>query len=208
MANRREQYHRVLSKYLPEDFVDQVTDLLIKHTVHFKIVKPRKTKLGDFRVNGPNDKPQITVNGDLNPYAFLVTTLHEFAHLLSFQEYGPRIAPHGPEWKQTYRELLYPVLESNALPDRLKKALEHSILHMKASSSNDLQLQRVLLTFDERDDNMTTLESLEKNSTFALNGRIFLKGKLRRTRYLCTEIRSGRQFLISALAQVEEKHGE
>ena len=90
MKSKREQYQKVLSKYLPEEFIDMVVELLVTHPVAFKIVKPRKTKLGDFRVNSRTEKPQITVNGDLNKYSFLITTLHEFAHLINFKENGKK----------------------------------------------------------------------------------------------------------------------
>ena len=185
-----------------------VIDLLLKHTVQFKIVKPRKTKLGDFRAQNKHGKPQITINGDLNPYSFLITTLHEFAHLTTYLEYGHRVAPHGKEWKLHYTRLLVPVIDHSETPETLRAALLKSTTNMKASSCTDQQLQRALLTFDSRNDNLRTLEELPKNSTFALNGKTFRKGILRRTRYLCTDVHSKRQYLVSALAHVEPLEDE
>jgi hypothetical protein len=166
-------------------------------------VKPRKTKLGDFRAKNKHGKAQITINGDLNPYSFLVTTLHEFAHLTNYLEYGHRVAPHGKEWKLHYTRLLLPVIDHPETPELLRAALLKSTTNMKASSCTDQQLQRTLLTFDSRNDNLTPLEELPKNSTFALSGKTFRKGNLRRTRYLCTDVNSKRQYLVSALAHVE-----
>lgn len=176
----------------------------MKYPVQFKIVKPRKTKLGDFRSVGKNGKPQITVNGDLNPYAFLITTIHEFAHLFVFEEYGRRVAPHGKEWKSTFSKLLIPAIKSGWLPEDITAALNRSISNVKASSCTDVQLQRVLLTYDEQKDNLVTLESLSKNSTFALNNKVFRRLELRRTRFMCEDIHSKRRYLVSALAQVKE----
>ncbi len=208
MESKRERYERILQRYLPNPYVEMVIDLLMKHTVQFKIVKPRKTKLGDFRSHTKHGKVQITVNGNLNEYSFLVTTLHEFAHLTNFLEHGHRVSPHGKEWKLHYTRLLLPVIDHPETPEELRKALLRSTTNMKASSCTDHQLQRTLLTFDSRNDNLLTLEKLPKNSTFALNGRTFQKGILRRTRYLCTDVTSKRQFLVSALAHVEHIEDE
>ncbi|MDG1427303.1 MAG: SprT-like domain-containing protein [Crocinitomicaceae bacterium] len=204
MSKKNDQYRKVLHRYLPSEFVDMVVQLLNDNPVNFKIVKPRKTKLGDFRWKSSDGKPQITINGDLNPYSFLVTTLHEFAHLITFNKFGHRVSPHGKEWKIEYTKLLLPAIDSNWLPKELSIALTTSITKMKASSCTDLQLQRVLLSYNSVEDELTTLETLEKNSIFALNGRIFKKGLLRRTRFLCTEVKTKKQYLINALAHVEQ----
>jgi hypothetical protein len=203
MESKKAQYQRILQRYLPDPFVGMVIDLLMEYTVQFKIVKPRKTKLGDFRAQNKHGKPQITINGNLNPYSFLVTTLHEFAHLTVYLEFGHRVAPHGKEWKLHYTQLLLPVIDHPETPEVLRAALLKSTTNMKASSCTDQQLQRTLLTFDSRNDNLVPLEELPKNSIFALNGKTFEKGVLRRTRYMCMEVHSKRQYLVSALAHVE-----
>ncbi len=204
----KEAFHRILSRYLPDAFVDYISELLSTYKVTFKVVKPRKTKLGDFRVRPGDPKPQITVNGDLNPYSFLVTTIHEFAHLKTYLDHGWNVPPHGREWKNNYRELLIPVIHNEETPENLREALLHSINNMKASSCSDQKLQRVLLTFNSSYDEVVTLESLPKNSIFAINNRTFRKEHLRRTRYMCRELSSGRSYLISALAHVEPIENE
>lgn len=208
MSDKRAKYTSVLKKYVPLEYVDLVTDLLLKYRVVFKIVKPRKTKLGDFRAGIQGEKYQITVNGDLNKYSFLITTLHEFAHLITYDEYGRRAAPHGKEWKDNFSMLLVPMIRIGHLPKPIESALMNSLVNVKASSCTDVNLQRVLLTFDERNDNLTTLESLEKNSIFELNGRLFEKGVLRRTRFMCKEQHGKRYFLVNRLAMVKEFKNE
>ena len=203
-----ETYDNTVKKYVPLEYVDLVTDLLLKYRVVFKIVKPRKTKLGDFRAGIQGEKHQITVNGDLNKYSFLITTLHEFAHLITYDEYGRRAAPHGKEWKDNFSMLLVPMIRIGHLPKPIESALMNSLVNVKASSCTDVNLQRVLLTFDERNDNLTTLESLEKNSIFELNGRLFEKGVLRRTRFMCKEQHGKRYFLVNRLAMVKEFKNE
>jgi hypothetical protein len=199
---KRDQVTEAFKKYLPEAFVPIVVDLFLQSSVRFKIVNGRKTKLGDFRAGINGEKHQITVNGDMNPYSFLITTLHEFAHLNTFNSYQNRVAPHGEEWKNAYRQLLLPVIESGNLPKDIERVLMNSLVNTKASSCSDIHLSRVLQTYDKPKEGVEILERLPKNSTFALNGRHFVKGPLRRKRYICEEVKSKRSFLVSALAQV------
>ncbi|MDX2362158.1 MAG: sprT domain-containing protein [Crocinitomicaceae bacterium] len=174
----------------------------------FKVVKPRKTKLGDFRAGRYGEKHQITINGNLNKFSFLITTVHEFAHLITFNDFGPRVKAHGPEWKKIYSDLLLPYVESGLLPKDIEDNLMNSLINVKASSCSDINLQRVLIKYDKPTNGTVPLEALEKNSTFALNGRQFTKGILRRTRFLCTEEKTNKQYLVNALAQVTHIHHE
>lgn len=203
-SGKKERLEQQLKAYLPEGFEAMVAGLLLKHPVRFAIKAPRNTKLGDYRPPVGDEKHhRISVNGDLNKYSFLITTLHEFAHLEAFVQYGNRIRPHGEEWKQAYRNLLWPAIDSGKLPKVIENALMKSLSNTKASSCSDTQLSRVLRQFDTRQDDTLTLEELPKNATFALQGRHFRKGDLRRTRFLCQEIASRRNFLIHALATVQ-----
>ncbi len=204
MKPLKEQYKSILINYLPHEYIDYVLQLLIEHPVRFKIVKPRKTKLGDFRAGRKDEKHQITINGDLNPYAFLITTLHEFSHLIVFNKYGRSVAPHGEEWKSTFTQLLVPIVDSGHLPSDIENSIIKSLVKVKASSCTDIQLQRTLMKYDQSEDAKTTLESLDKNSTFALNGKTFIKGNLRRTRYLCKDLSSNKDYLVHALAKVKK----
>ncbi len=192
-----------LKAFVPAGFEGMVADLLFRDPVSFKIVKPRSTKLGDFRASYQGSKPQITVNGDLNPYSFLITTLHEFAHLHTYLAYGSRVKPHGEEWKTIYRNLLLPAIDSGLLPADVLNALINSLTSTKASSCSDVQLTRVLRKYDKPKDGIVLLESLPKNTTFALQGKAFIKGDLRRKRYLCEEVTGKRKYLVHALSEVK-----
>lgn len=202
MNEKAEIFRKTIKRYVPEEFVDYVVSLLVHHPVVFKIVKPRRSKLGDFRNGIKGERHQITINGNLNPYSFLITTIHEFAHLTTHEKYGRKAAPHGKEWKSEYKQLLMPIIKSGALPHDIEQVLLNSLINVKASSCTDQKLHRVLINYDHSLEDTVLLESLEKNSTFALNGKTFVKGKLRRTRYLCTEVETEKQYLVNALAKV------
>ncbi len=95
---------------------------------------------------------------------------------------------------------MLPLLESPDLPSELQQVLEKSMTRLKASSCADVQLSRVLRTFDQ--DTIQTLETLAPHAHFILNNKRFIKGELRRTRYLCTEFDTKRSYLIHALAAI------
>lgn len=202
MTTIKQQFHATFSRFVPDSFVDYIVELTINAKVKFKIVPGRSTKLGDFRVRSEGEKPVISVNGNLNKYAFLITTLHELAHLNTYRKYGNRVAPHGLEWKNAFRELLEPVLLSKNLPNDIEKVLWNTFTNTKASSCSDIHLSRVLKKYDLPSDDIS-LEQIPAASHFSLNGRAFEKGLLRRSRYLCKELKSGKQYLIHALATVQ-----
>ena len=206
IQSKRDQFIQTLNRFAPEAFTAYLADLILAAKVTFKIVPGRSTKLGDFRVKSNDEKPTITVNGDLNSYSFLITSIHELAHLQAFREHGWRIQAHGMEWKQAYRQLLEPILVSKNLPENLEKALWKNFTNTKASSCTDIQLSRTLKMYDKNP--ATTLEEIPHKSIFHLNGKSFEKGLLRRSRYLCTELKTGKPYLVHALATVQiiEKH--
>jgi SprT protein len=204
-TNKREETIQKLSRFMPEDFVGYVTDVFLSSNVRFSIVRSRASKLGDFRAGINGEKHRITVNGDLNPYSFLVTTLHEFAHLNTYLKFGRSVLPHGAEWKHEFKQLLLPVIDSKALPKDIEIALVNSLVNMKASSCSDHQLAKVLLNYDRLKDGQVLLEELPIHTAFVLNGREFIKGPLRRKRYVCHEASSNRAYLVSSLAQVYHK---
>lgn len=196
-----EQYRAILEKYLPNDSVDPVMMWLQQYKTHLKITRGRTSKLGDYRPPQNGKGHQISVNHDLNKYAFLITLVHEFAHLIIWEKYRNKVKPHGKEWKQTYREMMSPFMENGTFPDDIRSVLRSYLSKSYASSSTDLQLSRTLQRYDK--ETVLTLEQLEEGNIFQLyNGRTFKKGPLLRKRYRCASLDNKRIYLISPLAQV------
>jgi len=127
-----------------------VEHYLHQYKVHLTITRSRATVLGDYRhaIHGKNHR--ISVNGNLNPYAFLITLLHELAHLLTFQFHGNRVAAHGREWKKQFSELLKTFIQAEIFPDIIKDSLLKSLHNPAASSCADDDLLRVLRHYDEK----------------------------------------------------------
>lgn len=191
-----------IKKFVPEGFETIVANLIISYPVQFKIVNPRATKLGDYRPSRNGLPHQITVNGDLNPYSFLITTIHEFAHLVNYIENGRKVTPHGEEWKNHFRKLLLPIIDTKLLPKDVEISLVNSLVKMKASSCSDIQLSRTLKKYDSANSDHVLLESLSHSSYFTLKEKKFIKGELRRQRFICTDLLTKKQYLIHRLAEV------
>ena len=193
----------ILSEYLPEKSVEQVYQWIIQYKIHFKISRRRSTKLGDYRPPIRNANHRISINHDLNPYSFLITFVHELAHLTVFEKHNRNVLPHGKEWKQDYKSLMQMFLDKNIFPDDINTVLKKSILNSKASSTSDLALSRVLSQYDKTEDH-SKLESLETGTIFQIqNGRRFQKGERIRTRYKCLSQQNKRHYLFHPLTPVE-----
>jgi SprT protein len=192
-----------LRAYLPPNAFDPVEALLQKHRVQLTVTKNRATILGDYRPANGIQGHRISVNGGLNPFAFLITLLHELAHLNTFLEYGHRIAPHGPEWKRQFGNLLNEYIKSNLFPSDIRVALEKTLKNPAASSCGDLELMRVLDRYSPAKPDLKRIEELESGSRFQIKGgRTFIRGEKRRTRYLCEEVGVGKQYLFPAIYAV------
>lgn len=202
-----EKYKLILEKYLPQNSVDIIYDLLQQNKAHLKVSKKRSSKLGDYRPPHEGKGHHITVNHDLNTYAFLITLVHEIAHLVNWENHKNRVKVHGVEWKNTYRELMAPMLETDIFPDDIKKVLINYMAKSYASSGSDLAMSRVLQKYDEIPGN--TLESLPEGVIFILpNGKRFKKGPLIRKRYKCLCLDNKRTYLVNPLVIVEQKSAE
>ncbi len=170
---------------------------------NFKLRKSRHTKAGDFTVRQGHIH-RITVNEDLEPCLFLITYIHEVAHLAVHLQYGHRVVSHGPEWKHAFRQLMEPVMNESVFPATL---LPHLLRHMKnpkASTFSDSLLMAAFRQIDERQKQVLLLSHIPEGSVFAFRGRWFKKGKLRRTRVACREIHSKANYLIPEEVPVEQ----
>lgn len=191
-----------LQPFVPDGTAEEIVTLIAQYKVRFRISKPRQSKLGDYRHPGKTGGHRISVNGDLNAYSFYITTLHEFAHLIAFEQFGSRIAPHGAEWKQIFGQLLHQSLQNGIFPAKVGRELQRYLKSPSASSCADHGLSKALREYDANP--TTLLEELPENTCFSLNGRrLFLKGPKLRKRYRCQDVQNKRMYLISAIAEVQ-----
>jgi hypothetical protein len=194
-----------LVPFMPEKALDAVVGLLQTYPIHLGLMAPRSRVYGDYlapQIKGGFHK--ITVNGDLNKYAFLITFLHEYAHLLTFVNYGPRAQAHGNEWKSTFRQLLQQFIDANMFPDDIRLALKHYMRNVPASSASDPQLMRVLDRYNvrKRPENETTIEQLPSQARFSYNGELFQKGPQLRKNFTCIRLFDGAKYRFNPVARV------
>jgi hypothetical protein len=90
-------YAKQLSKYIPEGAAPIISQWINDTGCRFKVTRARSTKLGDYRAPYQGQPHQITVNHDLNPFSFLITAVHEFAHLKTWIDHKGKVKPHGRE---------------------------------------------------------------------------------------------------------------
>ncbi len=195
----------VLLNYIPESSLPLVTSLLQSEPVTITITKPRKTKFGDYRFPTNGSKHKISINCNLNKYAFLITLIHEMAHLKAFKNYGRNIKPHGNEWQQCFINLAEPFLNKAIFPEDLKSVFIKTLNKGVASSCTDLDLFRALKEYDLQTSQLCTVESLEELAYFAIGkNKIFKKGPKSRKRYRCLNLQNGKEYMVHPLAEVQE----
>jgi SprT protein len=197
---------KVLEKYLPPDAAPLIGRWIDYFKCEFKISRNRNTKFGDYRPPHSGKGHRISVNFDLNPYAFLVTTVHEFAHLHTWNEHKQKAKPHGTEWKMNFKRMMQPFFEKEIFPADVKHAITGYLNNPAASSCTDLNLYRSLRKYDgpKESEAVATVEKIPLKAMFKLkDGRIFRKEEKLRKRYKCIEISSKRVYLFSPVAEVE-----
>lgn len=191
----------VLAKYLPASAIPLLTPLIQAQRLRIRICKPRKSKFGDYRFPRQGEEHRISINADLNPYAFLITLLHEYAHLEAYQRYGRKIKAHGPEWQDLFRATCAPFLEADVFPMDLQAALRRSLAKGHASSASADELFRLLKEYDGS--NSTFVEDLAEGTYFQIGQKIFRKGPKSRKRYRCESVDNARTYMVHPLAEVQ-----
>jgi len=184
-----------------------VGQLLAQHAVDLRLSQPRRTKLGDHQPPAAGVvRHRITVNEDLNPYAFLTTLLHEIAHAATWQRHRGRrrLRPHGREWQQEFGGLLRPILAANMVPPTVATALAHAVDRPAAATCSDRRLLLALAEFDPPPVGHVRVEDLAEQALFRVaGGGVFRAGRMVRSRRACFDLSSGREYRLHGLALVE-----
>jgi hypothetical protein len=193
-----------LADYLPANTFHPVAAYLQQYKVHLTITRERKTVLGDYRNAHKERNHRISVNGNLNKYSFLITLLHELAHLLTFEKYGHRVQAHGREWKTLFGQLLAQFIQNKVFAVDIEKELLATLHNPGASSCAEESLMRVLRRYDARSEGLMLVEEIPANHLFKMkDGRIFKKGEKLRKRYRCQEVATSKVYLFSPVFEVE-----
>jgi hypothetical protein len=197
---------QALAAYLPKGSFEPVVSYLHQYKVHLTVTKQRKSVLGDYRHAGWGGNHRISINGNLNKYEFLITLLHELAHLLTYEQYRNKVDAHGKEWKYCYSQLLIVFVQLKIFPPEVEKALQKSISNPAATANGETALLLVLRSYDaiKKEDHSTVAELSEGDLFQTDNGKIFRRGSVRRKRIECLEIKTGLLYIFSPITLVKK----
>lgn len=194
-----------LNDYLPDGSFEHVIPYIQQYKIQLTITRSRSSVLGDYRHAHLDKGHRISVNGDLNKFSFLITLLHEIAHLVTFIKHAARVQPHGAEWKANFAHILTIFIAKGIFPDDVQAALKNSINNLAASSCGDVPLLRVLKKYDRKRDELYFVEQLPEGQHFEIKGkRIFVKGERIRKRFKCKELATGKWYLFSPVSEVKK----
>jgi hypothetical protein len=198
--NHAEQLADLIRPYLPAESVDVVVTWIRKYKIVLTITPGRKSVFGDYRWPQKTKGHRISVNGDLNAYAFLITFVHEMAHLTTWEKYRNTVASHGKEWKQEFRKLMEEFSGRRIFPAELTTAFKQHLVVPSYSHCEDPRLMRALRKYDRRKE--TLLEELPEGALFRFGDKLFHKGKRLRKRFMCRELNSNRNLVFQPVTPV------
>lgn len=191
-----------IRQFLPSGSFEDVVELMHRYPLHLKIKRERKSVLGDYRPGKPGQRHTISVNGNLNPYHFLITLLHELAHLLIWVEFKDGVKPHGKEWKNCFGMLLKTFLKKDVFPKDIREAMLRSLHNLSATTCSDPDLFKVLHQYDGPSGKLL-VEHIGVGGVFSLpDARKFKILSKRRTRYECIDLETGKKYLFPAIFEV------
>ncbi len=200
--NQLDRNQSILHKYIPEKAVPIISEWIYTFDFKLRIKKSRSSKYGDYRPPVKGENHQITINHDMNKYAFLITLIHEVAHLSTYNKHKNHVKPHGDEWKLHYKFLMQQFLIPEIFPVDVITALRKYMNNPAASSCSDTNLLRVLKNYDVRN-NTVLLEDVPSGATFSYNdNRFFIKGEQSRKRIRCKEAKTNMIYLFNPLTEV------
>ncbi|MGC1244064.1 MAG: SprT-like domain-containing protein, partial [Chryseosolibacter sp.] len=168
-----EKIYSILQTHVPEPALRYCFTLWHETPFQLKITRTRQTKVGDFTSKRSIAHPRITLNHELNPFLFVITYVHEVAHLRVHLQYGNRVDPHGEEWKKRFQLLMQPVMNQDVFAADVYHELHRHMANPKASSFGDTALTKVLRRYDKDAAQYATLSDIPEGSIFRFQGRFF-----------------------------------
>ncbi len=194
---------KFLENFLPEGTFEMIMPYFRQHTIHLTLTHERKSVLGDYR-NPTKDFPfhQVSINLNLNKYSFLITLLHELAHMLTYVHFKNTVSPHGKEWKTQFRHVLFPYIGKKIFPKDVEHALIAYMHNPAASTCSDSRLFKALYRYDDRKPGFKLVDDIEPGQWFEADGRIFEKLEQLRTRCKCRDLATGRSYLFQGIIEV------
>lgn len=197
----RTKYKNIMQFYIPEAAIDTIVEWLIRFNIQLRIVDDRNSKLGDYRPPFIKDYHIITINKTLNKYSFLITLTHELAHVMVYNQYGDSGKPHGDEWKKMFKYMMGYFMNSSCFPPDVLLGLQRYFVHTPASTYTDSEMTKILKKYNLHQEIL--LDEIPAASVFTIaDGRVFRMEQKLKKRYLCTCLKTGKQYYFSPLQPI------
>ncbi len=191
-----------LADFLPDGAFPLVEVYLKQHKIGLTLTKGRKSILGNYYFDSNKKIHKISVNGNLNPYQFLITLIHELAHLFVFVQYQNTVMSHGKEWKQTFASMLQVFMQHKIFPEKIEQALTAHLQNVKSTHCKDPVLYKVLRSYDESP--LQTVNEVGIGNIFSIDsGEQFIVIEKNRTRYKCQSLRNKKIYLFPGNYEVQ-----
>lgn len=195
----------LLNHFLPENSFDLVAPYFKNHTIHLTLTHERRSVLGDYRQPW-EEQPhhRISLNINLNKYSFLITLIHELAHLLTWVHFKDDVPPHGKEWKTQFRHMLMPFIGKGIFPMDVERAVIAYLRNPAASTCTDPGLFKALYRYDDRKPNHKLVDDIEVGQWFETDdGRVFEKLEQLRTRCRCRDLGNRKVYYFQGIVEVK-----
>jgi SprT protein len=191
-----------IRSYVPEEAIPIIVRWISEYKIMLTITNSRKSVFGDYHWPYRNKGHRISVNGDLNQYAFLITFVHEMAHLTTWEKFRNTVSSHGTEWKHEYKALMNEFSGRRIFPAAIRAAFKQHLIEPTHSHAIDEKLMRVLREYDKMKGDH--LDDLSEGTLFQFQERIYRKGKKLRKRFQCIEVKTGREYLFNPVTEVKK----
>ena len=190
----------MLSNFLNKETQLKISNWEKEFNVKVIVTNPSKSRLGVF-IPKRFSENNIRINNNLNRYSFLITLIHEMAHASIWIKYGRKVNPHGLEWKMEFKRMTLPFLHPNYFPEDILSVLAKHMILPKSSTVRDVDLSKILRKYDILPS--FTIDRIKDGDCFEIaNGTQFQKICKLRKNYKCIEIKSGKLYRFSPLAEV------
>lgn len=209
MKKKEEKALEMLAEFLPTGTFESILPFFHAHRIHLTLTHERKSVLGDYRIPTTGKAfHRISINATLNRYSFLITLLHELAHLLTWVNFGMKATPHGREWKTQFRHLLVPYMGRRIFPADVEEALLAYLHNPAASTCTDARLYKALYRYDTRKPGYRLVDDIRVDSRFMTeDGRLWQKVEALRTRARCRCLTTGKMYFFQGIVEVKAVRG-
>lgn len=189
-----------LAEFVPKESLKFIEKWCDKHSLHLKITRERKSKLGDYRpISGGSH--QISINGNLDPLFFFFIFTHEIAHMHCYTLFKRSVAPHGMQWKNIFADLIMESL--TVYPPDLQEILMNFSKNPKATLNASPELIKYF-RFYPVSEHEVFVEDIPASHEFKYNGDHYVLIKKLKKNYLCQNKNTGRMYRFNNLARVQK----